>query len=860
VGGNTVQTIRYESVGVYAGSTYAWSFYVRGAPNCKNRQYTTVIRDTATSVAYASTSFNITESSWQRVELVWYNATATSVVLTIEKSLELGSYAGGDCYIDACQFERIVQYDAMVGGVFAVGASTYFDGSTVGFYNRTSTKPEYAWMGFPHRSTSTRSAITTHGGRIYNLQEECGFNVIAINEAGINEPNNQTVDFNTADGSALIDIINPKRTITIVGRISGADKNDFAMKMSKFIALFSRDVSALRLPRRYVFQHKNVRADVGVPMTFFAIFAGGLNVQMSSEYSADTELSLTMVDPYFYGHDESVNLSTKNLNYATTATNPKLFMMPANLSELFDDATPNANYLFQALGLTKSAVFNGGVAVIRLHPFTGKIWIGGSFTSISGVTYNKIVTYDIVSKTFAPVISGVTNGVGLISVLGLNSYVACIEIASDGNVWVGGTFQSAGGVANTAAVSYYNGTTFVGWSGGNFRIASLGTELGVYVIAIRNVVETVGVGIIPYIVVIGGSFQVFGAPAPAGTPCNNIATMSRTVVGTWVPLAYPGSGSDQGFDDIVTDVVYNKFTNQFFVTGDFTSGFPTGGYAVQGVAVINVNVAIGAGADSVTSYSRLLPVGTGARSFLYVDNDGTLLIGLPSSLQSQLYVNGELRSFPYNVVTKPTALRNGIFGIVAYGLVLGPSQYQVLSDITYWNGTLLSGTGVVALPSSNQGALVYELPDGTIFLSNDASSFTVSQMSKGYNSSTAAAKPTFVNYFGNNANVTHHINMVNQKMLIFQKRVDLDGVFSTYEVFTIDTKSVTCQSTADGNKVWVVNDASQLTTFTIEPGSVILDTNDLSQTLTSSASNPINLSVCYWPQTFQSIFDGVSRS
>jgi hypothetical protein len=515
---------------------------------------------------------------------------------------------------------------------------------------------------------------------------------------------------------------------------------------------------------------------------------------------------------------------------------------------LFDDATPNANYLFQQLGLTKSAVFNGTVNDIKLHPFTGKIWIGGNFTSISGVTYNGIVTYDIVFKTFSPVLSGVVNGV--------NGGVACIEIAPDGNVWVGGGFSSAGGVANTAAVAYYNGTTFVGWAAN--LTGNSGQGRTVNAIAIRSVVQTAGlpVGVIPYFVIIGGNFQGFGTNPVL---LHNIAALSRSVVGTWTHIE-PTSGTSAGFNSDVTDIVYNNITDQFFVTGDFTAN-ANSTYDVQGVAVINA---------ISSNYARLLPIGTGARSFLYVDNDGTLLIGLPSQLQSQLYVNGALRPFPYNVIAKPTALRNGIFGIVAYGLPTGPSQYQVISSITYWNGTLLSGTGVVALPSPGFFALpepaaslvpfLLELPDGTIFFTNFDSTILVSQMSKGYNSSTVASKPTFLHYFGTNANVTHHINMVNQKMLIFQKRLDLTGVFRIYEVFTVDSKSVTCESTVDGNKVWVVNDASQLTTFTIEPGSVILDTNDLSQTLTSSANNPINLSVCYWPQTFQSIFDGVSRS
>ena len=835
VGGNNVQTIRYETLSVIAGQQYAWSFYVRGAPNCRNRQYTTVIRDASTSTAYASKTFNITESSWQRVELVWHNAAATSVVVTIEKSLESGSYAGGDCYIDACQFERIIQYDSIVGGVFAVGASTYFDGDTVGFYNRTATKPEYAWTGFPHRATSSRSATTTHGGRLYNLQDECGFNVIAINEAGINAPNNQVVDFNTADGSALIDIVNPKRTITIVGRISGADKNDFAMKMSKFIALFSRDVSALRLPRRYVFQHKNVRADVGVPMTFFAIFAGGLNVQMSSEYSADTELSLTMVDPYFYGHDESVDLTVKRLAYPTLASNPRVFTLPANVSDMFNDATPTTNYFYQALGQNKSAVFNGAVNCITFEPNTGLVWIGGAFTAISGVTYNRIVKYDIQTKTFLPVLSasGALNGIE-------SGFVNCIEFAPNGDAWIGGQFARANvGVAFSSGLTYYRSSQFFGFAGEfNQGITPLATINAISIRTIENLPPT-----LDYTVVVGGVFTQWNTGASL-VLCANIAQRS-TPLNTWVAVT-PISGGSQGVNNTVTQIVYDRYSDVWYFAGSFTNSAGST-YPITGVGALQLGI-----------YQRVLPVAapSGARQ-LFLDDDGSLLIGNGASIDSSyILANSALRVFPYDVTRRPRRLRNGIYGI------FGVSDN--VQGVPYWNGTLLSGTGVVYLPASSPPFLFadfLEMPDGTIlFSTNDA--FNVAQLVKGYNSSTAAAKPTFQNYFGTSASVYQHVNMINQKMLIFQGLLTAPRpqLFAKYELITINTKAVSSTSTFSGNNISIVYAASQLTTFTIEPGNVILSSNDITQTLTSSASAPVNIGVCYWSQTFQSIFDGVSRT
>lgn len=848
IAGVIVRNIFYRSISITANNLYCWSFYIYGVAGTNNRSYKTTIRDASTNTVYASKTFQLREAQWQRIELVWRNISATSIYVGIEKELVGGSYSGGDCYIDACQFELLPELD-ITNSLDGLGATTYFDGSTSGFYGDTAVLPEYTWQGFPHQSTSYRSQQTTHGGRIVNLQEELNFTIISVNEANINQPQNQEVTFNTNDGGALLDIVNPKRTVTFIGRISGTDKNDFAQKVSKLSQYFSRDVSSIRLPKTFIFQHKDGFENVGHPVTFYGAFQSGLNVALSDVYTANVEISITMYNPYFYGHDEGVNLSYQDRSYST---NTFAFVLPPTISKEYTGA---GSLYWKELGTTATVNVNGDVHTAK---FDGKqyIWFGGTFTADTlGNTLNRIAKYDVFTGQLSAVLTGVTNGV--------NGTVEIIEIAPNGDVWVGGGFTSAGGVAGTNYIAIYRGTGFIA--------TPAQPNSSVHAIAIDSSQYFTGAAY-PFRVMIGGLFTQVG-----GVAFNRLAITSSTAY-AWNVV---GTGAGGGVDNSVFVITMNYTDGFFYIGGQF--GQTTAGVSCYKLAKIRADTPTGAIANIGWGFTS--PVASERVTALYFDDDGSLIIygilggnnldayiNIATSVQtyynqtgsSAFYIaNNVMRQFPSSNVPG-TAIgylaNSGTISKVRNGICF--SNYPNV----IWNGTALSGTSFVPYATFLNVAArcVIELNNGLVFVGLDETAIGSNpRVERTYNSSTVATKPKLYGLYGKNGGLRYLFNYRNQKYFwIYILIGNVSGQPNIYDYITVDFTQLSANTGFNGDLLSFIQPSSYFADFTVEPGFNYFAIQDEGQTSTTSgvptAIGEIRYAL-YWTQTYQSIFDGINN-
>jgi hypothetical protein len=193
--GSDFVTLRYDSLSIETGKYYAFSFYVYGAPRSSGRLYTATV--SSGGVARGRKAFNIIENQWQRIEVVFYSSvTSSSVSASIGKEIVGSSYAGGDVYIDAVQFEQLNTVDADIGLPTPANmhATTYFDGDTVGYIglslgDRVPRPPAAEFITYRMNSVSTwwewpRLGLISHKCKqshlIHKMAAHCKISLIRL--------------------------------------------------------------------------------------------------------------------------------------------------------------------------------------------------------------------------------------------------------------------------------------------------------------------------------------------------------------------------------------------------------------------------------------------------------------------------------------------------------------------------------------------------------------------------------------------------------------------------------------------------------------------------------------------------------
>ncbi|MDB5267652.1 MAG: hypothetical protein JWP58_692, partial [Hymenobacter sp.] len=174
----------------------------------------------------------------------------------------------------------------------------------------------------------------------------------------------------------------------------------------------------------------------------------------------------------------------------------------------------------------------------------GDVYAGGYFTMVGGVAANRVARWN--GTTWSSLGTGAANGV--------SSVVNALAVAPNGDVYVGGVFAQAGGVAANY-VARWNGTTWnslgtgtTNGSGGAFAVASNGD------------------------VYVGGGFILAG-----GVAANRVARWDGT---TWSPL---GSGVNSGVNALAIGS-----NGKLYVGGTFTA-VSDGGTAMVSFGIYDPN-------------------------------------------------------------------------------------------------------------------------------------------------------------------------------------------------------------------------------------------------------------------------------
>jgi hypothetical protein len=176
-------------------------------------------------------------------------------------------------------------------------------------------------------------------------------------------------------------------------------------------------------------------------------------------------------------------------------------------------------------------VVGSGLIVRAILKVGTNVFVGGRFTQIGPTPMNSIGKWNILTRTWSALGTGLTGG-------------TCNALGTDGTyLYVGGSFTGANGVANTANFARYNITLITPqWS-------SIGTVSG----------ECSTISVTPTDVYIGGSFtDTSGVPNTAGIARYDIALSTWNALGT-------GINDSNNCTALATDAFLN-----LYVGGDYS--------------------------------------------------------------------------------------------------------------------------------------------------------------------------------------------------------------------------------------------------------------------------------------------------
>lgn len=267
------------------------------------------------------------------------------------------------------------------------------------------------------------------------------------------------------------------------------------------------------------------------------------------------------------------------------------------------------------------------------------LYMGGSFTSVDGVSANRIAKYDLIDNTWSPLGSGVNSG------------VESLELIND-HLYVGGSFTSAGGSNAFKVVRYdlnndvwdrfYTGFT----ASSSVRDMSFAGET----------------------LFVGGNI-----PRVSGFDASNIVSFNITDESWQLP------GNGLGSRSRVNSIVVDK--DEVFVGGTFTSA--NGSSAIR-VASYNVNTrvwtALGEGIQAYT-----IPASSRVVDVLLV-HDGYLYVGGRFQIAGDADANHIAR---YNI-------SDGTWSGLGSGLNDRVYALAVIDDVLYVGGTFTTAGGSAA--------------------------------------------------------------------------------------------------------------------------------------------------------------------
>lgn len=499
--GGAEGSIAYQYFYPEQAGWHTWSFDLYAN---MNQSFTIEIRNLDGSVRYASGTIRPAKNGWVRYFLRYYESALLTARQAIIKSSTNNSgsfpiYTDG-WMVSASQDE-----------------ATYFDGDT----QDNSFDPDpysFAWTGAAHTSVSVCSGGVYSAGKIVSLYE-LGFLTTAIVGLGMLDPEADIVAL--TDGEEILkgNFVTGK-DFSIVGRLFGTSAKNLHQRRQELIDLLNILNSRSGL-LTLAYQPVNAQGiPYGKRLWMTVAYLGGLSGNYTNHYTDSLELRFRLLDSRLY--EEFAELSTLSYSGLGAATT-YIYSRDPRTGEWEDY-------------LVGSSATTGGQVNCAIVMDDGSVVVGGSFTSIGGVTARRIATWNPITQAWSE-FGGGFNGTVFGLANGRGDY--------DGQLIVVGAFTSNGAASATWR-------RIVRWDGIQFIEINTG---------MNNTIHDVDVAPNGWIYIVG-TFQQSGA----GNNMRNFASYDASVGGDdlWHDLITSISGTN------IWTVKVNKDNTKIFVGGDFT--------------------------------------------------------------------------------------------------------------------------------------------------------------------------------------------------------------------------------------------------------------------------------------------------
>jgi hypothetical protein len=301
---------------------------------------------------------------------------------------------------------------------------------------------------------------------------------------------------------------------------------------------------------------------------------------------------------------------------------------------------------------------NGAVRVVVVSG--NDVFVGGEFTSIGGISANYIARYSLATNTWSSLGTGGNNGT--------SASVRAIAVNFN-DVYVGGTFTTAGNLPSASYVARFNLQSNT-WS----ALASTNGE------GVNNFVNAISV--LNGVVYIGGTFNRANNSANIGTTiiANHIARFN-TANNTWLTLGRNDAFS--GVNGAVNAIAI--LSGEIYLGGSFTTAASasvtsiTANRIVRYAPATNSFSSVGAGTGNGVNNSVFAITVSGSDLF-FGGNFGVANVG-----GTTVTANGVVRFSGGSWSSVGTGSANGVSGTV-FGLTVSGSALYVGGNFTVAGG------------------------------------------------------------------------------------------------------------------------------------------------------------------------------
>ena len=435
------------------------SIYARGAGKVRLR-----LADATTGRNYISNSVALNDDRWTRLEVTGRCSGGTDVRLWVET--DVPTPVSQTFYIDGAQIERQPE------------ATSYCDGDQEGC----------RWNNVRNSTLSTRDANSRAGGRWVPLAGPCRPNndlyVTVLGGFGMPPVTNNIQSWANAPGAFFQNEKTQNRVVTLSFHVKNANfrTGGSAPSISALNELRQQLIDLIKSDltlnsEAFLFEYSD--SDTGKSLYMRMRYEAGLEGEwdIRNRWTNSFPVRLIAVDPFWSEDTQDVaqlgilNSSSSTVSYGWVRSEGRWKPITTSSGNIlsapvycFAEAPDGAIYIggvyatpFPRIvkwdGVTISEVGGSAGANAPIHDIAigldGTLYACGTFTSIGGVACNYVAQYNPTTDTWSAM------GTGLAGAGTLAGYALCV--APNGQVYVGGDFDSAGGVT-TKCIARWDGT------------------------------------------------------------------------------------------------------------------------------------------------------------------------------------------------------------------------------------------------------------------------------------------------------------------------------------------------------------------------------------------------------------------